>query len=290
MREYLEGFMTEFSYPNEAICELLSAYDALNVTEELGALIAEYENSYDIDYTDALKRVRALSERVGVHAYTGELLLYLCYTRALRRYYAEAGISDDIYLATVLDLKYKLDECRCVYGIYGSFVAYWFAGFFKLERFALGRLQFELIPLGVDYERDGVYLTPESKVINVHIPRTGAGLHRDSTLDSYRKAADFFRPLLGDTVAFVCNSWLLFPRHAEMLSVGSNIRHFIGDYELISSGEYSSYSEVWRLFDVMYDGDADHLPADTSLRRAYVDLIRRGERTGWGKGIFIFEH
>ena len=91
----------------------------------------------------------------------------------------------------------------------------------------------------------------------------------------------------GEDIAFVCNSWLLFPRHLEMLSERSNIRRFISDYEIISSGEYASYGEVWRLFDVMYNGNADDLPADTSLRRAYVDLIRRGERTGWGRGIFI---
>jgi hypothetical protein len=289
MREYLEGFMTEFSYPNEAICELLSAYDALNVTEELGALIAEYENSYDIDYTDALKRVRVLSERVGVHAYTGELLLYLCYTRALRRYYAEAGISDDVYLATVLDLRYKLDECRCVYGIYGSFVAYWFAGFFKLERFALGRLQFELIPLGVNYECDTASLKADSRVINVHIPRSGVRMDRDSIKEAYRLAAEFFRPYLGEDIAFVCNSWLLFPRHNEMLSESSNIRRFIGDYQLVSSGEYKDYSELWRLFDMNYNGDPTLLPSDTSLRRAYVDLIKRGEPTGWGRGIMIYD-
>jgi hypothetical protein len=37
----------------------------------------------------------------------------------------------------------------------------------------------------------------------------------------------------------------------------------------------------------MYDGDADKLPSNTSLRREYVKLIRQGEKTGWGRGIFI---
>ena len=74
-----------------------------------------------------------------------------------------------------------------------------------------------------------------------------------------------------------------------MLSEGANLRHFICDYDLISCGEYKDYSEVWRLFDTMYDGNPDKLPCDTSLRRAYVDIIRRGERTGWGRGIFIYK-
>ena len=291
MREYLEAFMTECDYPKEAVCELLSAFDTIVISsaEELYSLLADYDNSYNIDYTEAINSIRALADGSGVHRYTAELLLFLCYTRSLRRYYLEAGISDDIYRSTVLDLKYKLDECKCVYGIYGSFVAYWFAGFFKLERFALGRLQFELIPLGTEYESGGVHLMPDSKVINVHIPRTGTRLDRESTLVSYRLAAKFFSAQLDGEIAFVCNSWLLFKRHLEMLSEGANLRHFICDYDLISCGEYKDYSEVWRLFDTMYDGNPDKLPCDTSLRRAYVDIIRRGERTGWGRGIFIYK-
>ena len=74
-----------------------------------------------------------------------------------------------------------------------------------------------------------------------------------------------------------------------MLSETSNIRYFISDYELMSHGEYKDYSETWRLFDTMYSGDIECLPADTSLRRAYVKLIKRGEHTGWGKGIFIYK-
>ena len=291
MREYLLGFMRECEYPVEAQVELSSAFDKLTDScgAELYSLISEYEASYNIDYTAAISRVRELSERAGVHRYTAELLLFACYTRALRRYYEEAGISEDIYKNTVLDLKYKLDECRCVYGIWGSFVAFWFAGFFKLERFALGRLQFEIIPLGVVYERDSLHLSADTKVINVHIPRTGTRLSKDSLEEAYRLAAEFFRPVLGDTIAFVCNSWLLFKRHGELLPEGANIRHFIRDYELVSSGEYKDYSEVWRLFDTMYNGDVDLLPADTSLRCAYVDLIKRGEPTGWGRGIMIYK-
>ena len=74
----------------------------------------------------------------------------------------------------------------------------------------------------------------------------------------------------------------------EMLKSDSNILAFMNDYTLVASGEYGSYGEVWRLFDKNYDGDPSHLPTDSSLRRAYVDIISRGERTGWGKGVFIY--
>jgi hypothetical protein len=75
-----------------------------------------------------------------------------------------------------------------------------------------------------------------------------------------------------------------------MLKDSSNILAFMNDYDLVASGEYDNYNEVWRLFDKNYDGDPSHLPTDSTLRRAYVDLISRGEKTGWGKGVFVFKY
>ena len=290
MRTYLESFLVEYEYPSDSISELMLAYDKLILAcaDDFDAMINEYEACYDIDYHSAIQKMSELARIADIHEYTAHLLLFLCYTRGLRSYYAERGISWDIYKNTVLDLRYKLDECICVKGVVGSFVAKWFVGFFKLERFALGRLQFEIIDFGADYEKNGLSLKPDSKVLNVHIPRTGTRLEHESVLDSYRLARDFYAPVLGDNPVFVCSSWLLFPRHKEILKVGSNLLAFMNDYDIFTFGEYSNYIEIWRLFDTEFDGDPAHLPADSSLRRAYVDLISRGERTGWGRG--VFEH
>lgn len=291
MRDYIAHFLQEYEYPAEAIDVLITAYDSI-IAQRNGdflALISEYEASYNVDYDAALERMKVISESSDVHEYTGALILFLAYTRGLSRYYEEQGIAHEIYRNTVLDLRYKLDECRCVKGVWGSFVAKWFAGFFKLERFALGRLQFEVIDFGAEYDKNGLTLHPDSKVLNVHIPRTGVRLDHASVLDSYRLAADFFKDKIGERAVFVCNSWLLFPRHRDMLKATSNLIAFMNDYDVFTFGEYSGYGEIWRLFDVGYDGELSHLPADTSLRRAYVDLISRGEKTGWGRGVFEYK-
>ena len=290
MRSYLNSLLEECAYPEGAKIELLYAYDRIvaSSADALSVLLAEYDVSYNIDYEAALARMNEISDRSGVHEYTGALLLYLCYSRRLREYYYEAGIGDSVFLDTVLDLRYKLDECSLVKGVVGTFVAKWFSGFFKLERFALGRLQFEIIPFGAQYETQGIALTHDTPVINVHSPRSGARLDRDSVLESYRLAYEFYKPELGKTIAFVCSSWLLFPRNKELLKPGSNLLEFIGDFDIFASGEYDGYGEVWRLFDKDYDGNPNHMPADSSLRRAYIDLMKRGERTGWGRGVFIF--
>lgn len=291
MRDYLFCFLREYDYPTDAQDVILSSYDRILAHRESDfyALVSEYESSYNIDYDAALGRMKEISTASDVHEYTGALILFLAYTRGLLRYYEEQGIAHEIYRDTVLDLRYKLDECKCVKGVWGSFVAKWFAGFFKLERFALGRLQFEVIDFGAEYDKNGLTLHPDAKVLNVHIPRSGKRLDRESVLDSYRLAADFFKEKIGERVVFVCNSWLLFPRHRDMLNATSNLLAFMSDYDVFTFGEYSGYGEIWRLFDVEYDGEPSHLPANTSLRRAYVDLISRDEKTGWGRGVFEYK-
>lgn len=59
--------------------------------------------------------------------------------------YEEKGIDLSIYHASMLDLKWKLMETNRVYGIWGVHCGDWFRPFFQAERFALGRLQFEVI-------------------------------------------------------------------------------------------------------------------------------------------------
>lgn len=291
MREYLESFMTEFEYPLNAARELMFAYDKISDScpEPFSEMIAEYNTGNKLDYELFEEKNKQISKTANVHECTAALVLLICLTKRLREYYREAGISDAIFMDTVLDLRYKLDECICVHGVAGTFVLKWFWGFYKLERFALGRLQFEIVNFGGEYEIDGVKLESDSRVLNVHIPRTGTRLDRESVLESYKLAADFYRSDLGDKIAFVCSSWLLFPKHREMLKPESNLLAFMNDYQLVSSGEYSNYSEIWRLFDRAYDGNVTHLPADSSLRRAYIDLISRGEKTGWGKGVFLYK-
>lgn len=175
-------------------------------------------------------------------------------------------------------------------GVWGSFVARWFRGFFLLERFALGRLQFELIRFGRDYKINGVELTPESWVINVHIPRSGKRLSPEATANAYAMAAEFYAErLCGAPAVFVCDSWLLFPKNKEIMKEGSNLLLFISDYELYDSGYYEDYHEVWRLFDKDYDGDTSRLPCDSSLRKEYIRLIENGEKIGYGKGAYLYK-
>ena len=230
-----------------------------------------------------------LSHRAGIHEYTGHMLLFSCMSGTLKRYYQEAGIEEQIWFQTMFDLKYKLIECKNVYDIWGVFVAGWYDKFFNMTRFGIGRLQFDIVPFQRYYEKNGVVLTPETIVLGTHIPRTGTRLDPVSVKESYEEAVVFAREKFGVTrPVFTLYSWLLFPKLKTVLSPKSNIYSFVSDFDMIEDGEFDDYTDVWRLFDCRYTGNVDELPQDSSLRRTYADWIRKGEKIGWGYGVYVW--
>jgi hypothetical protein len=166
----------------------------------------------------------------------------------------------------------------------------WFSGFFKVQRFALGRMQFELTNLKKSYTCNGVTLPEGQLAIGVHIPRTGGPLLHGDVLAAYRLAADFFAAHFKDTpTVFTCHSWLLDPWNLTVLRPDANIAAFIRDFEIVEVEQCADYSQLWRLFDCLYTGDPDALPANSSLRRAYIERVKRGEKTAVGLGIFLMK-
>ena len=103
-----------------------------------------YEADGKLDYKEVLKAADTAAKEAGIASYTADLLIYLLMTAHLKERYQEKGISEQIWLDSCMDLNWKPHECRKMYGIWGSFVSWWFDGFFEMTRFALGRLQFEL--------------------------------------------------------------------------------------------------------------------------------------------------
>lgn len=291
MREYLISFFKEFNYEEQDAAHLLATYDAIAANAEandiLTQILAAYDASIDIDYKEEVRvKARRIADVTALHPFTVDLLVFICMTRRLKALYVEKGIDLQIYHDSILDLKWKLEECKVVKGICGSFVAFWFTGFFNLTRFALGRLQFEVITSRFDYEKDGVKLIKdESKVINVHIPRTGTPMDKESCDAAYAAARDFFKDEVGERPAFVCHSWLLFPENKQILPARTNTYRFLSEYDIVS-WRYNTGEDLWRLFDTE-EKNPDRLPANTTFRRCYVEHLKKGGRVGIGIGIKI---
>ena len=294
-RRYLVEFFGMCNFGKEPTEELLMAFDKIALNDGWAESFLEIVSRYDgedvnINYENVDKSATEIADASGIHKYTVILLVYAAMTKRLRERYIERGIDLEIFKKSMMDFKYKLDECMLVKGVVGNFVSGWESGFLKLRLFGLGRLQYEIVPLGENITLDGVELTADSPAINIHIPRSGEPFDRESVLASYRMAKEFFADTFdGKSTLFVCSSWLLWREHLNMLKEGSNIRAFIGDFTIIKEKTYPDYAEVWRLFDVEYGGNPDHLPADSSLRRKYIEHIKSGKPTGSSKGVFFLD-
>ena len=184
-----------------------------------------------------------------------------------------------------MDLNWKLHECRKMYGIWGSFVSWWFDGFFEMTRFALGRLQFELMDFPESYEKTG-HVRPEgmTKVINMHIPSWT--VEKEDCEASFRQAAAFFVDAFpGEEIAFFCESWLLYPRHRKFLSPDSGIVQFMSFFDIYKTEEGDG--DLWRIYNREYDGNRKPCRRKPRSSAATRNLLLSGGHAGYGEGIFF---
>ena len=298
MKRYLEGFLRDFDYKESDAKFLLDEYSKIASNEEankgFNELIELYNQTIEFDYyKDFLVKAENAGKLAGVHPYTSGLLIFMCISKHLKELYDQKGISEEIYHESMLDLRYKLEECKLVKGIIGSFVAWWFPGFFNMTRFALGRLQFELSRYdGETYTKNGKTLNKGDTVIGVHIPRSETPITKEATDDAYAKAAKFFVDQIPNKqIVFVCHSWLLYKATLEVFPKHTNTYRFIHEFDVTweTHDKEGEYNDAWRLFDMDYTGDVNDYPENTSMRRAYKQYLLNGGKTGEGFGIIMYK-
>lgn len=290
-QDNLARFGEEQDFPVEARKELSHVLELICESPALFTLFRSYEAQYwknpSINYEKLWKDMEEAGKTEGISHYTLELLFMIGLTRRTRELYEERGISPKIFHDSMADLRWKLLECQKMYGIWGTFVARWFPWWFELKRFALGRLQFELVPFEDEYEKDGVILHKDTTVINVHIPSCGPLLPGE-VKDSYAEAAEFFKDSFQDRpTVFVCYSWLLFPAHKEFLPEHSNIRGFMADYDVYKSEENNG--DLWRIYYGAEKKGFENLPERTGLEKAYKQWLLKGNKVGNGRGVFVYQ-
>ncbi len=291
MRTEIESFCLEYNFPEEATKSLLADFDALEKTEYY-SLFKTYVDLYNNDdasfiHQKALDAVRTAAKLAEVNSYAIELLLHICMAKHCKELYEEAGLSMKVYHDTMEDLKWKMLECKKVYGVWGTFVAYWLVRFFELSRFSLGRFQFEDDPSVETYEKNGIKLAYGDWVINTHIPSSGK-LNIEECMESFRLASEFFADRFPDgIVKFRCFSWLLAPNHKDYLAPETGIRKFADLFDVVQSIPNNEKSDLWRIFGKPYNGTTEGFPAETSLQRAYLKMLSDGVVPESGLG-YIF--
>lgn len=290
--ETIQTFCREYDYPNEVLDALLRAFKLVAANEEALALLRENERLLWQDQFseigDDLMRLDEIAEIVGEHPYIIHLLFYVLCAPKTRQLYIQKGISLDIYHTSMLAVKWKMQKTYPLYGVWGSGWGAWFRPFFQLRRFGIGRLEFELFPSMVDYQKGNVKICKGDPVINVHIPAAGP-LDHDAVVESYQRAADFFAATFPTgIIPFQCNSWLLYPPVVEMVPKG-NLYAFSNDYEIIAVEDQSEEDDRWRVFHVPETVPVEQYPEETTLQRRLKTWLLSGRTMGCGVGMFLMK-
>ena len=63
---------------------------------------------------------------------------------------------------------------------------------------------------------------------------------------------------------------------------------FYNMFDVIYNEDHDTNRNFWRIFDCEYK-DFDKAPADTSLRRNILDMIKSGQNMGAGYGVILFD-
>lgn len=293
---YIKELCEEYAYPEGSFEALSAAYEAVMNNDTARVVFEGNKKGYseavpsEYDFPAMLERVDALEEAVGISKYTLHLLNYLLMTPRMKEHYVERGIDLHIFKDSMDDFRLKLVECLKLHGIYGTHAPSWHKYFFKMELFALGRLQFHVIKSTKTGTVCGINIYEGSPVINVHIPSSGP-LKVEDCIDSFARAEKFFAGTFpkGEPTVFSCDSWLLFPEHKVMLPEASGIRRFAELFTIIHARYSAPKQRPWVIFYGDKDLPADELPEKTSLERAYKERYVKGLPTGSACGIIIFK-
>lgn len=287
MKQHIYNFCSEYPYPQSAVNEFIDTYEKISkkysesFESALSFLFSENTET-DKEYVETLETI---AEDIGKNRYTVELLFYICACKTLKQLYEKNGISLDIFHDTASDLYYKFNECMQVYNIPGIFTGSWQVGFFKLKRFKLGRMEYELVLFPFKQYKN---IKKGDTVINCHIPSSGEPFDKTARQKSYKMAYEFFKDSLPEgKTAFVCSSWLLFPEHKKFLACCKNIIDFMNDFEIIDSSLDKDGNNLWRIFGTA-SKDINTYKAETSMQKAYLNYLKQGNLCGSGFGVFTY--
>ena len=288
--------MEKHDYPAEAREVIIRTEEKIIADEKANKIYEAMYRAYWLknrNFGEFSDKSEALAELIGESKYTVNFVLLLNCTKPLLAKYREKKIDEEIYWRSVLDLKSKMIECKENYDVWGTFVEGWFKGFYTMDRFALGRFQFENSDFWCDmYIKNGVELYDSDFVVGMHIPSNQGPITYDVRMDAYRKAHAFFKDKFKDPRygVFCCNSWLLYPDNLNILPEKSNIADFLLDFEPLEIKWTYDFGDQWRVFGVKNNRTpVEELPQNTSMQRAYVDWFKKGKKSGHAYGIIVYD-
>lgn len=289
--DWLNESMTYMEYPQKTIDFVTHTYKKICNNKRANTLFHDALNLYKKQLCPTWNWGLASAERavnsIRVHKFAGHFVFLLCVTKHVKVFYEQKGMPDGCFYGFLNDIKIKWGECVTIHKMDGVFVAEWFNRFVDGTRHTFGRLQFEPIFLGSDYEGNGIAVSEGDLAINIHIPG-GSKLLKQDCIDSFLKAAEFYAPLFEDgKVIFHCNSWLLYPGHKEFLPETSALLMFADFFNIVETNDWRG--NLWRIFGQEDCEDVTILPENTGLQKAYKKRLLENGEIGEARGFFFIK-
>ncbi len=252
------------------------------VCEAVFPVIEKIQSTYENELLEIIANFRnrelteALAEKLSEDLDLTTLAVTLAKANSMHSEYKARGLSDDIYYASMRQIRIWTQTCINNYSKIGLRNWAWPNVFFEFRAVSLGRL---------DYMPQ--VIVPGKIKLNVHIPEDGPLCHEE-VMKSYKMAYEHFG--CEGMQIFACESWLLYPGNYEFLPENSNIRHFMNDYHIIEQKKTKDSGDLWRIFGVQESYSPEKLPRDTTLRKLLADyLIENDGEYGEGLGVFLYD-
>jgi len=276
MDDNMQCIIKKLNLPEEAEVTFWKTYKEIKGTSAFQKFVGLIKEKHPFDEIENMCMEHA--ESAGINKYTYFMTLIISCVEILKQRYSEKGISDEIFVDTMGDIKCKVIECKNFHGVWGIFPKGWYKLFFDVKIIALGRLQYQ--------KR---ILKDERVVYALHIPSSGP-LKYEDVMKSYKKAYQYFDKTDGDLTAFVCGSYLLFPGYfGSVFKAGTNTYKFINDFNILKVNHLDKFNDAWRIFNMPYTGDISVLPQNTSLQKAFADYLKNDGEFGSAFGAFLFD-
>ena len=273
-----KAYTDVYTEADRALCEA-------GAEGELAGAVERIFTDKAVRTPDIVKPLEVYCKRTGLSPYTLHGVFVIRGFLAQREDYI-ATYGEEVFHDTARDLVYKTAECEAAEDVIGTVSISWYNNLLRRDIFALGRLQYHIVPFRFEsYEKNGLSLKQGDPILNIHIPSAGK-LTEELCFDSYRRAFRFYRDrFAGDVMPFSCRSWMLYEKNLEYFPVGGNLARFMSDFDLVEHLEDEGNQNVWRIYGKRYT-DYTELPRDNTLRAALADYLLAGKKMGWGHGIF----
>ncbi len=263
----------------------LQSFETVRKNEKAFDVLKEYA-AMMLNNQRCVTKLEEIASLTGIPMSTAHVLCVLYALPTTERMIEEKGYSKEMFHWIMYDLRVKCDETYTTTKEIGSIFYEWYVGQVSLNRFCLGRLQYEYSTV-TKVDR-GDYKVGE-RVINCHIP-SGSPLTDEAVMDSLKKAYDFFPEMRKDGVlTVICNSWMLHPTTAKhCFEEGSNLKKFYDKFTVAYEEEASANHNFWRICGCNVS-EIDAAPQKTGLQRRLVRMIKSGINMGAGYAYLKFD-